>query len=153
MSIDSAPKTTEPARAAHATDPVPAPAPAPLVTPAAAPLVPPRPATTDELIFRVSPAALSLVGGSGRGAGWMGIVDLPRASEPLAERVLATSKATHVDAAEPMRIVGPYWNVHAYLVPVGGDHLVVFGGSQPRSEERRVGYGCVGSMWAVSERR
>ncbi len=126
MSIDSTPRTTAPARAEHGTEPVAELGPTPLA--------PPRPVTTDELIFRVSPTALSLVGGSGRGAGWMGIVDLPRASEPLAERVLATSKATHVDAAEPLRIVGPYWNVHAFLVPVGGEHLVVFGGSQHLAE-------------------
>lgn len=98
------------------------------------PLASPRPASTDELIFRISPTVLSLVGGSGRGAGWMGIVDLPRSTEPLAERVIATSKALKVDAAEPMRIVGPYWNVHAFLVPVGGEHLVVFGGAQPLAE-------------------
>ena len=38
-------------------------------------------AAPDTLVFRVSEAALSLVGGTGRGAGWMGIVDLPRAGQ------------------------------------------------------------------------
>ena len=47
------------------------------------PLTPAKP-SSDTLIFRVSDSALSLVGGSGRGAGWMGIVDLPREGEPLA---------------------------------------------------------------------
>lgn len=41
----------------------------------------------DTLIFRVTTDGLSLVGGSGRGAGWGGIVDLPMASEDLAARV------------------------------------------------------------------
>ena len=96
---------------------------------------PPRPASPDALIFRVAPAGLSLVGGSGRGAGWMGIVDLPLEGEPLAARVVGSSKPLHVDAAtEPIRIVGPYWASHAFLVPVGGAHLVVFGGSNPLSE-------------------
>jgi diguanylate cyclase (GGDEF)-like protein len=86
---------------------------------------------TDQLIFRVSPTGLSLVGGSGRGAGWMGIVDLPLESEPLAVRVLRSSRAARVDAPEPARVVGPYWATHALVVPVGTEHLVVFGGHEP----------------------
>ena len=98
------------------------------------PLTPSTP-SADTLIFRVSASALSLVGGTGRGAGWMGIVDLPKAGEPLAVGVLGASRPAHVDALnEPLRIVGPYWAAHAFLVPVGLDHLVVFGGSQPLSE-------------------
>ena len=94
------------------------------------------PPSTDVLIFRVSKASLSLVGGTGRGAGWMGIVDLPRDGEPLASRVVGSSKPAHVDGpdGEPVRIVGPYWAAHSLLVPVGGEHLVVFGGSQPLDE-------------------
>jgi diguanylate cyclase (GGDEF)-like protein len=84
----------------------------------------------DSLIFRVSASGLSLVGGSGRGAGWMGIVDLPLSSEPLAATVLRSSRPTHLDAPgeDAVRIVGPYWALHAFVVPVGVDHLVVFGG-------------------------
>lgn len=80
----------------------------------------------DTLIFRSSAAALSLVGGTGRGAGWMGIVDLPIASEPLAARVLRSSRPTRIDVAEAVRIVGPYWARNAVLVPVGAENLVVF---------------------------
>jgi len=99
------------------------------------PLPAATPPSPDTLVFRVSEAALSLVGGTGRGAGWMGIVDLPRGGEPLAAGVLQASRPAHVDAiSEPIRIVGPYWAAHAFLVPVGVDHLVVFGGSQPLSE-------------------
>ena len=86
----------------------------------------------DTLVFHVSPVRLSLLGGSGRGAGWSGIVDLPLADEPLAARVHRTSRLARVDAgSEPARIVGPYWARHAALVPVGSDHLVVFGGPNP----------------------
>ena len=75
---------------------------------------------------------LSLVGGSGRGAGWTGIVDLNLDDEPLAARVHGSSRPARVDCAdEPMRIIGPYWAKHAVLVPVGGEHLVVFGGDEP----------------------
>ena len=85
----------------------------------------------DTLIFRVAPAGLSLVGGSGRGAGWMGIVDLPLESEPLAARALRSSRPTRIEARDATRIVGPYWATHAFVVPVGTEHLVVFGGQQP----------------------
>jgi diguanylate cyclase (GGDEF)-like protein len=92
------------------------------------------PPVHDTLIFRVELKTLSLVGGSGRGAGWMGIVDLPLESEPLVGRVLATSRTARVDSAtEPVRIVGPYWAVHAFVVPVGTDHVVVFGSSRELS--------------------
>jgi diguanylate cyclase (GGDEF)-like protein len=102
---------------------------------AAMPLEAPSTPKSDTLIFRLSPATFSLVGGTGRGAGWMGIVDLPRDGEPLATHVLNASRPVHVDAsAEPVRIVGPYWAAHAFLVPVGSEHLVVFGGSDPVSE-------------------
>ena len=85
----------------------------------------------DRLIFRVTPAGLSLVGGSGRGAGWMGIVDLPLESEPLAARVLRSSRTTRLESAEAARVIGPYWATHALVVPVGTEHLVVFGAQHP----------------------
>ncbi|MFZ2033412.1 MAG: GGDEF domain-containing protein [Candidatus Dormiibacterota bacterium] len=86
----------------------------------------------DTLIFQISPGGLSLVGGSGRGAGWSGIVDLTFEDEPLATRVHGSSRPARVDGArEPVRVIGPYWARHAALVPVGGEHLVVFGGDEP----------------------
>jgi diguanylate cyclase (GGDEF)-like protein len=89
----------------------------------------------DTLIFRVSPVGLSLVGGSGRGVGWSGIVDLPFEGEPLAARVHATSRPARVGGeGQPIRVIGPYWANHALLVPVGGEHLVVFGGNEPLAE-------------------
>jgi diguanylate cyclase (GGDEF)-like protein len=90
----------------------------------------PRPHAPDTLIFRVADGSLSLVGGDGRGSGWMGIVDLPLDGEPLAAKVLRSSRPTRVDSSdgEPLRVVGPYWALHAFVVPVGVEHLVVFGG-------------------------
>lgn len=64
----------------------------------------------DTLIFRVSPEGPSLVGGSGRGFGWGGIVDLPIGGEALAARVHQSGRAARVGGgAEPVRIIGPYW--------------------------------------------
>ena len=86
----------------------------------------------DTLIFRVTTDGLSLVGGSGRGAGWGGIVDLPMASEDLAARVHQSGQLARVgDGGEPIHIIGPYWARHAVVLPVSGDHLVVFGGPDP----------------------
>jgi diguanylate cyclase (GGDEF)-like protein len=82
----------------------------------------------DTLVFQVTPDGLSLIGGSGRGAGWTGIVDLTLADEPVAARVHGSSRPARVDGDdEPVRVIGPYWARHAVLVPVGGEHLVVFG--------------------------
>lgn len=93
------------------------------------------PAVKDTLVFRVGKDALSLVGGSGRGAGWMGIVDLPIEGEPLAARVHHSSRPARIDGGgEPVRVVGPYWATHALVVPVGADHIVVFGGQDPLRE-------------------
>ena len=86
----------------------------------------------DTLIFHIAATGLSLVGGSGRGAGWNGIVDLSFDQEPLAMRVHGSSRPARVGGTdEPVRVIGPYWARHAVLVPVGGEHLVVFGGDEP----------------------
>lgn len=90
------------------------------------------PIAADTLIFRVTPAGLTLVGGSGRGVGWSGIVDLPLEGEPLAARVHDSSRPARVGGTgRAGRVIGPYWAKHALLVPVGGEHLVVFGGEEP----------------------
>src|SRR5436190_3396444 len=84
----------------------------------------------DALVFRVSSEHLSLVGGSGRGLGWSGIVDLWLADEPVATRAHQRGLPVTVSGTEPARIVGPYWSRNAVVVPVGSEHLVVFGGSE-----------------------
>src|SRR5579862_148560 len=94
----------------------------------------PTRAYKDTLIFHIAPQGLSLVGGSGRGAGWSGIVDLPLDEEPIAVRVHGSSRPARIGGDEPVRVVGPYWARHAVLVPVGGEHLVVFGGDEPRAD-------------------
>jgi diguanylate cyclase (GGDEF)-like protein len=85
----------------------------------------------DTLVFHMSTHALSLIGGNGRGEGWSGIVDLMLEEEPTAARVHASSRLARVDGDQPVRVIGPYWARHAALVPVGGEHLVVFGSDEP----------------------
>jgi diguanylate cyclase (GGDEF)-like protein len=87
---------------------------------------------SDTLIFQISPAGLNLVGGSGRGTGWSGIVNLRLDGEPLAARVHSSGRPARVGGTgEPIRVIGPYWAEHAVLLPVGGEHLVIFGGDEP----------------------
>ena len=94
----------------------------------------------DTLIFRSSGDSLRLVGGDGRGAGWSGIVELRPADEPLAARASGHARPLRHDGdGEPARVIGPYWARHAVLVPVGTDHLVVFG-SDSRLEEPDAAY-------------
>jgi diguanylate cyclase (GGDEF)-like protein len=89
----------------------------------------PAGAAQDALIFRVAGGRLTLVGGSGRGVGWSGVVDLDLGGEPLASRAHQRGSPVQVGGREPVRIVGPYWASRAVLVPVGTEHLVVFGGT------------------------
>jgi diguanylate cyclase (GGDEF)-like protein len=88
-------------------------------------------AAMDTLVFQISAHGLSLIGGNGRGEGWSGIVDLVLEQEPIAARVHGSSRPARVDGKEPVRVIGPYWAKHAALVPVGGEHLVVFGSDEP----------------------
>jgi diguanylate cyclase (GGDEF)-like protein len=85
----------------------------------------------DTFVFEISPTGLSLIGGSGRGEGWSGIVELTLADEPIAAGVHGSSRPARLDSDEPVRVIGPYWAKHAVLVPVGGEHLVVFGSEEP----------------------
>jgi diguanylate cyclase (GGDEF)-like protein len=99
-----------------------------MVTDLPGPAPEPRWHAQDALIFRVAGDRLTLVGGSGRGVGWSGIVDLGLGGEPLASRAHKRSMPVQVSEPEPIRIVGPYWASQAVLIPVGTEHLVVFGG-------------------------
>jgi diguanylate cyclase (GGDEF)-like protein len=90
------------------------------------------PGVSDTLVFRVTPDRLSLVGGSGRGAGWSGIVDVMVGDEPVPTRIHGTCRPARMGGdGEPVHVIGPYWARHAVLVPVGAEYLVVFGSSEP----------------------
>ncbi len=81
----------------------------------------------DVLVFEQGPGGVRLVGGTGRGASWAGIVEFVAADEPLAGRAWQSGVPVRVDDSAPRRIVGPYWAAHAILVPLGHEHLVVLG--------------------------
>ncbi len=66
-------------------------------------------------------------GGSGRGAGWAGLVEVASSeSEPLA-RSLADRTPIRVSTGDKKLVFGPYYAQAAAFVPVTGDVVVVFG--------------------------
>lgn len=85
----------------------------------------------DALVFRREGPRLALVGGEGRGLGWVGIVDIDREAEALVVRAHAATRPLRIETTAPTHIVGPYWSAHAALVPVGESHLVVLGATAP----------------------
>jgi diguanylate cyclase (GGDEF)-like protein len=86
---------------------------------------------TDVLVLERAGEQMRLLGGSGRGAGWAGTVDVNPADEPHVGHADPGTSPIRLAGSEPMRIVGPYWSTYAALVPVGDDHVVVAGSQSP----------------------
>jgi diguanylate cyclase (GGDEF)-like protein len=82
----------------------------------------------DLLVFEVDDGRARLLGGSGRGDGWAGVVEVAIADEPLLSE-LAGRRVARMDADEPQHVLGPYWAASAAAVSVG-DHVVVVGSSE-----------------------
>jgi diguanylate cyclase (GGDEF)-like protein len=78
------------------------------------------------LVFEQLGEGFSLVGGSGRGAGWAGIVDLPP-DGTLVSRAWRAGTLAWLDGTRPAQVAGPYYARHAVAVPVGDRHVVVLG--------------------------
>jgi diguanylate cyclase (GGDEF)-like protein len=87
----------------------------------------------DILVFQADQDCFRLIGGIGRGAGWADVVVVRASDEPLVDRAWRTGVLVRCASTHPTRIVGPYWARHAAVVPVGQDHLAVFGGQGPLS--------------------
>ncbi len=85
----------------------------------------------DALVFARRAGGFRLIGGAGRGEGWADIVDLEPGAEPLIDRAWRTGLPVRSDAAEPIHVAGPYWSRHSVIVPLGHEHLVVFGSRTP----------------------
>jgi diguanylate cyclase (GGDEF)-like protein len=86
---------------------------------------------SDVLVLQREVDALRLLGGSGRGAGWAGTVEVRVADEPNVLLAAPGSVPVRLSGGEPLRVIGPYWSLHAALVPVGDDHVVVVGSPSP----------------------
>ena len=84
----------------------------------------------DVLVFARRADGFVLIGGTGRGQGWADIVELRDDEEPLVDRAWRTGRPVRTDSAGALHVAGPYWAAHSVVVPVG-EHLVVFGDTQP----------------------
>ena len=82
----------------------------------------------DVLIFRWRDNCFRLIGGTGRGAGWANIVDIEVGDSPLLEEAWRSGVPARISTPQPIRVGGPYWAAHAVVVPVGHEHVVLFGG-------------------------
>lgn len=85
----------------------------------------------DVLVFEHREDGFTLVGGSGRGAGWAGIVELDLAEAVLVGAAWRRGTAERIAGVNPVQIAGPYYARHAVAVPVGHEHVVVFGSNEP----------------------
>jgi diguanylate cyclase (GGDEF)-like protein len=82
----------------------------------------------DVLVFRWEPNVFRLIGGRGRGAGWANIVDVDHTESPAMQRAWRSGATVRVTADAKVNVAGPYWAADAVIVPVGHQHVVVFGG-------------------------
>jgi diguanylate cyclase (GGDEF)-like protein len=82
----------------------------------------------DVLVFRKAPDTFRLIGGSGRGAGWANIVEVSPADSLAIRNAWRSGALVRIAAESKVNVVGPYWAADAVAVPVGHEHVVVFGG-------------------------
>src|SRR5512132_54029 len=76
---------------------------------------------SDVLVLQRHADALRLLGGSGRGAGWAGAVEVQSADEPHVRLAVPGQSPVRLAGSEPVRVIGPYWSTHAALVAAVGD--------------------------------
>jgi hypothetical protein len=79
------------------------------------------------VLRRVSGDQFVHFGGSGRGAGWAGIVDVETGESHALSSSLAARSPARVVHAEKNLVFGPYYATAAAFVPVTNDVVVVFG--------------------------
>ena len=83
---------------------------------------------SDVFVFRrVTADRFVHVGGLGRGEGWAGNVDLILGEDERARQAITSAELIVIDAREPVRVFGPYYQRNAVFVPLSADLLVVFG--------------------------
>lgn len=83
---------------------------------------------TDVLVFRrVAAGRYVHLGGEGRGRCWAGVVEVELEDEPAAGQAALGIGPVRLFAAEPQRVIGPYYARGAALVHVDADVLVVLG--------------------------
>lgn len=85
----------------------------------------------DVLVFESTDRGFSLIGGTGRGVGWAGIVDIESGAGSFVGRAWQRGTLIRQSNDQPSQIVGPYYARYAVAVPVGERHVVVMGSDRP----------------------
>ncbi|MFL5954008.1 MAG: hypothetical protein ACJ76I_07855 [Gaiellaceae bacterium] len=80
------------------------------------------------VLRRVSGERFVHFGGSGRGAGWAGLIEVTPADEGSLGRALTTRRPVRIAHSGKELMFGPYYAQAAVFVPVTTDVVVVFGG-------------------------
>ena len=84
----------------------------------------------DLLVFEQLDGAFQLIGGTGRGASWAGIVSFP-ADGSLVDKAWSRGTPQHRSGTRAAHIAGPYHARNAVAIPVGDRHVVVLGSGRP----------------------
>jgi hypothetical protein len=79
------------------------------------------------VLRRVSGTRFVHFGGSGRGAGWAGLVEVSSDDEEALRQALESRKAVRLEHGGKDLVFGPYYARAAAFVPVTNDVVVVFG--------------------------
>jgi hypothetical protein len=82
------------------------------------------------VLRRVSGNRFVHFGGSGRGAGWAGLIEVTTDEEGLLDDALATRKPVRLAHEGKEVVFGPYYARTAAFVPVTADVVVVFGSEE-----------------------
>jgi hypothetical protein len=80
------------------------------------------------VLRRVSGNRFVHFGGSGRGAGWAGLIEIDADEEGSLRDALAARRPVRHGSGGKALVFGPYWARAAAFVPVTNDVVVVFGG-------------------------
>jgi hypothetical protein len=80
------------------------------------------------VLRRVTGSRFVHFGGSGRGAGWAGLIEVSADEETALGEALRTRRPVRVDHGGKELVFGPYYARAAAFVPVTNDVVVVFGG-------------------------
>jgi diguanylate cyclase (GGDEF)-like protein len=82
----------------------------------------------DAFVFRrIAGGRLVHIGGTGRGEGWAGIVEIGEDEATVVQQAVATARPASISSPDPRNIFGPYYARSAVAVPLPPDTIVVFG--------------------------
>jgi hypothetical protein len=86
------------------------------------------------VLRRVAPGRFVHLGGSGRGKGWAGIVEVAVDDEQVLAESLRSEKLVRLDHPGRELVFGPYYARGAVVVPMSADTIVVFGAADAAIE-------------------